>query len=180
MCMICEKRNNSPVCCINCTENRDKEELMTKRRHRGKAVIIGAVLLITALIWGIVRLNTLNDGRPDGSTAEKRIEYIQSFGWEVGIAPSMIKEIRIPANFDEAYEQYNALQKEQGFDLRQYRACYAYKYTYDITNFAEPSSESGGMPVPICANLIVYDGRIIGADISSSEANGLVTVLAKK
>ena len=144
------------------------------RKRSGKAVIIGAVLLIIACLWGIIRLNSRADDRPDGSTAEKRIEYIRSYGWDVGIAPTAIKEIRIPANFDEAYEQYNALQREQGFDLRKYRACYAYKYTYDILNYAEPS------PVPICVNLIVYDGKIIGADISSSEANGLVTVLAKK
>lgn len=148
---------------------------MTRVKKRsGKALIIGVILLILAGLWGIIRLNTGGDDRPDGSTAEQRIEYIRSFGWDVGIAPTAIKEIRIPANFDEAYEQYNALQREQGFDLRKYRACYAYKYTYDILNYAEPS------PVPICANLIVYEGRIIGADISSSEANGLVTVLAKK
>lgn len=148
---------------------------MTKKRKRlGKAAVIGIIMLILAGIWGLIRLNVNGDDRPDGSTAEKRIEYIRSFGWDVGIAPTNIKEIRIPANFDEAYEQYNALQREQGFDLRRYRACYAYKYTYDILNCAEPS------PVPICANLIVYDGKIIGADISSAEANGLVTVLAKK
>lgn len=148
---------------------------MTKTRKRsGKAMIIGAVLIIIAGLWGIIRLSTRSDSRPDGSTAEKRIEYIRSFGWEVGIAPTAIKEIRIPANFDDVYEQYNALQREQGFDLRKYRACYAYKYTYDILNYSDPS------PVPICANLIVCEGKIIGADISSSEANGLVTVLAKK
>ena len=145
-----------------------------KRKRSGKALIIGAVLLIMAGLWGIIRLNSRSDDRPDGSTAEKRIEYIRSYGWDVGIAPTAIKEIRIPANFDEAYEQYNALQREQGFDLRKYRACYAYRYTYDILNYSEPA------PVPICANLIVYEGQIIGADISSSEASGLVTVLAKK
>ena len=148
---------------------------MAKTRKRsGKALIIGAILLILVGLWGIVRLNSRSDDRPDGSTAEKRIEYIRSYGWDVGIAPTAIKEIRIPANFDDAYEQYNALQREQGFDLRKYRACYAYKYTYDILNSSDPS------PVPICANLIVYDGVIIGADISSAEASGLVTVLAKK
>ena len=148
--------------------------MTAKRKRSGKAVIIGVILLILAGLWGLIRLNSHGSDLPDGSTAEKRIEYIRSYGWEVGIAPTAIKEIRIPANFDDAYEQYNALQREQGFDLRKYRACYAYKYTYDILNYAEPS------PVPICVNLIVYDGRIIGADISSSEANGLVTVLAKK
>lgn len=145
-----------------------------KRKTSAKALMIGAILLVLAGIWGLIRLNAGSDSRPDGSTAQKRIEYIQSFGWEVNIAPTSIKEIRIPGQFDEAYTQYNALQKEQGFDLRRYRACYAYQYTYDILNPAEPS------PVPICANLIVCGGRIIGADISSREANGLVTVLAKK
>lgn len=145
-----------------------------KRKHSAKAAIIGAVLLVLAGIWGLIRLNSGGDSRPDGSTAEKRIEYIRSFGWDVNIAPTSIKEIRIPGKFDDAYEQYNVLQKEQGFDLRKYRACYAYQYTYDILNYSEPS------PVPICANLIVCNGKIVGADISSSEANGLVTVLAKK
>lgn len=147
-----------------------------KKRRSGKAAVVAAVMLIFAAVWGIVRLNRHDANQPDGSTAERRIEYIRSFGWEVNIAPTEIKEIRIPANFDEAYEQYNAIQREQGFDLRKYRACYAYKYTYDILNYdaSEPPA------VPICASLIVYEGRIVGADISSAEANGLVTVLAKK
>ncbi len=147
---------------------------MKKKKHSGKAAAFGAVLLILAAVWAIFRINARGDERPDGATAEQRIEYIKSFGWDVGIAPTSITEIRIPANFDETYEQYNAIQREQGFDLRRYRACYAYKYTYDILNYSEPS------PVPICADLIVYEGKVIGADISSSEADGLVTVLAKK
>lgn len=149
--------------------------MKTRKRRSGKpAVIIGAIMLILLGVWAIVRANAPGDTRPDGSTAERRIEFIRSFGWDVGIAPTSITEIRIPAVFDEAYERYNALQKEQGFDLRRYKACYAYKYTYDIENYAEPS------PVPICASLIVYEGKIIGADISSAEADGLVTVLVKK
>ena len=63
-------------------------------------------------------------------------------------------------------------QREQGFDLRKYRACTVKKYTYAIEN---ASSDS----VPICANLLVYEGKIIAADISSAEAEGIVTVLAK-
>ena len=149
--------------------------MRTKKKRSGKTAMLIGIIMLTALgIWALIRANSHGAEQPNGSTAEHRIAYIRSFGWDVGIAPTSITEIRIPAVFDEAYEQYNALQREQGFDLRKYRACYAYKYTYDITNYAEPS------PVPICANLIVYDGNIIGADISSAEAGGLVTVLAKK
>lgn len=148
--------------------------MKSNKRRSGRLAIIGAVMLILLGVWAIVRANAPGDSRPDGSTAERRIEFIRSFGWDVGIAPTSITEIRIPSTFDEAYEQYNALQREQGFDLRRYKACYAYKYTYEIENYAEPS------PVPICASLIVCEGKIIGADISSSEADGLITVLVKK
>lgn len=151
--------------------------MKTRKRHSGRLVIIGAVMLILLVVWAIVRAGAPGDSRPDGSTAERRIEFIRSFGWEVGIAPTSITEIRIPSTFDEAYEQYNALQREQGFDLRRYKACYAYKYTYDIENYTASEKPS---PVPICASLIVYEGKIIGADISSAEADGLVTVLVKK
>ncbi len=149
---------------------------MTERkRGSGKALLIGILLLLAAAVWVVIRLTVVNGGGIPGDTNEERISYINSFGWSTGITHSDVKEVRIPAEFDEAYEQYNALQKEQGFDLRRYRACRVKKYTYQIENFDE-----GDPAVPIAANLLVYEGRIIGADISSAEADGLVTVLAKK
>lgn len=148
---------------------------MAKRKNRsGKTVIIGIILISAAVVFGIFRLNSHSSTGISGATDRERTDYIKSFGYEVKTVPDKIEEIRIPANFDEAYEQYNAIQLEQGFDLRKYRAYYAKKYTYSIKNFDSNS------PIPICANLIVIDGKIVGADISSSEANGLLTVLAKK
>lgn len=144
----------------------------TKRRS-GKTVMIGVILIIIAAVWGFIRLTSQGSSGISGATDRERTAYIESFGYEVGTVPDKIEEIRIPANFDEAYEQYNAIQREQGFDLRKYRAYYAKKYTYTITN-------SGSTAVPLCANLIVIDGIIVGADISSPEAGGVLTVLAKK
>lgn len=149
---------------------------MTGRRSRsGKTAVIGVLLLLLAAVWCVFRLAVKPNLGIPGATNAERIAYIESFGWEASTVPTDMEEIRIPARFDDAYEQYNALQKEQGFDLRRYRAVDAYKYTYKIKNYdgADPA-------VPINANIIVADGKIIGADISSAEANGFVTVLAKK
>ena len=145
------------------------------KKHSGKTIIIGVIFIAAAVLWGIIRLNSQSAEGIPGATDKERTDYIKGFGYEVGTVPDKIEEIRIPVNFDEAYEQYNAIQREQGFDLRKYRAYYAKKYTYSIKNF-----DGGNSPVPICANLLVIDGKIVGADISSSEANGLLTVLAKK
>lgn len=132
---------------------------------------MGVLLILAAAVWGVIRLNTVNNGGIDGSTNEQRLAYINSFGWEAGITHTDVREVRVPLEFDEAYEKYNDIQREQGFDLRKYRACTVKKYTYAIEN----ASDS----VPICANLLVYEGKIIAADISSAEAEGMVTVLAK-
>jgi hypothetical protein len=146
-----------------------------KHKHSGKTILIGILLILVAAVWGAMRLTAAKNEGIAGETNAQRIAYINSFGWETGITHTAVEEVRIPVEFDEAYEQYNALQKEQGFDLRKYRACYVKKYTYELNNYSEAQAA-----VPICANLLVYEGEIIGADISSSEADGLVTVLAKE
>ena len=149
---------------------------MTKKRVRsGKTAVFGVILLIAAAIWVLMRFISTAAGGISGKNDYERIAFIESFGWDAGNVPVDIEEIRIPVEFDEAYEQYNALQREQGFDLRRYRAHIAKKYTYEIRN-----SDGSSPAVPICANLIIIDGNIVGADISSMQAGGLVTVLAKK
>lgn len=148
---------------------------MSKEKSGGRTVVIGIAFLLLLGVWILVRMFGGADKTVPGATDKERIEYINSFGWQVYPAAEKVEDIRIPANFDEAYEQYNALQKEQGFDLRKYRAFSARQYTYRITNY-----EDGEPAIPICVHLIVIDEKIVGADISSSEANGFVTVLAKK
>ncbi len=54
------------------------------------------------------------------STAEERIAFLSQYGWSVEEEPLEVKEIIIPAEFDDVYEKYNAIQKEQGFDLTAY------------------------------------------------------------
>lgn len=149
--------------------------MSVKNGKARKTRLAGLLLLLAAAVWIVIRLNAGGSADADGSTNELRVQYIQSFGWETSTVPISVNEVRVPAEFDEAYKQYNAIQKEQGFDLRRYRACYAKKYTYRLKKYdgADPA-------VPICANLLVVDGKIVAADISSSEAKGFVTVLAKK
>ena len=149
---------------------------MAKRRVRsGKTAVFGIILLIAAAIWILTRFISTATSGISGKNDYERIAFIESFGWDAGNVPVDIEEIRIPVEFDEAYEEYNALQREQGFDLRKFRAHIAKKYTYELRN-----SDGSSLAVPLCANLIVIDGKIVGADISSRQAGGLVTVLAKK
>lgn len=133
---------------------------------------VGLILLAAAGIWALTRVFGGGSSGIPGETNQQRIEYIESFGWNTGITHCDLEEIRIPVNFDEIYEEYNDLQKKQGFDLRSYRAHSVKKYTYEI-------SRSDDDPLPLYAELLVENGVIIGADITSAEAGGMMTVLAE-
>ncbi|MGN1340134.1 MAG: DUF4830 domain-containing protein [Oscillospiraceae bacterium] len=145
--------------------------MQEKTKSSRLPTVVGALLLAAAAVWVITRLFAANSGGIPGETNQQRLEYIQSFGWNTGITHSDVKEVRIPVNFDEVYEEYNDLQKKQGFDLRSYRAHSVKKYTYEI-------SKSDDDPVQLYAELLVENGEIIGADITSGRAGDLLTALA--
>ena len=63
--------------------------------------------------------------------------------------------------------QYNALQKQQGFDLEPYAGKEIESYTYELMNY--PNGEEG-----VVAQLFVYKGRAIAGDIHSSALGGFM------
>lgn len=134
-------------------------------------LVLGLLLLAAAVIWLGWRLIRSGESGIPGETEQQRISYIESFGWDAGITRVDVKEIRIPVDFDEVYEEYNDIQRQQGFDLRRYRAHSVRQYTYEI-------SRTDDDPVPMLAHLLVENGVIIGADITSAQAGGFTGALA--
>ncbi len=100
-------------------------------------------------------------------TNAERIALLKSYGWEVEETPAEEAKITIPAEFDSVMENYNAIQKSQGFDLSKHKNRDMTRYTYRITNYE-------GYEGTVYANLLVYKNRIVGGDICSSDVNGFI------
>ena len=98
------------------------------------------------------------------------VEFLRAYGWEVESQPAETKEVQIPSPFDSVYEQYNALQREQGFDLSPYRGRTVKVESYRVLNYPEYEDESD----MIHATVIIYKEKIIGGDISSVEFGGFM------
>ena len=101
----------------------------------------------------------------------QRVQYITSLGYAVEETPVTAKQIEIPYEFSEGYEQYNEIQKQANYDLCAYKGCEAWLYSYDVKNGDEDKKRT--------VSLIVYNGRIIGADVCESEYNGKIFPLKK-
>ena len=136
-----------------------------------------AVLCAVTVILVCTVLLLKNSGKPvvrdDGisykaSDAAERTAFLSQFGWKINEDPVEVSEVIIPAEFNETYSAYNEMQKNQGLDLELYKGKRAKKWVYEVKNYPNYAADSGC----IRATLLVYDGLVIGGDVSSIELNG--------
>ena len=97
--------------------------------------------------------------------ADERKNFIRVHGFEIA-EDYTTKTITIPLVWSDVYENYNKLQKNQGYDLSLFKGVTVTQYTYTVTNY--PTDEV------VLVHLLVYDGVIIGADLMSTAADGFM------
>lgn len=129
-------------------------------------LIIGALAVITLIVGFITAVSA---DEPDGSTPEAIIEFLSDNGYTV--SSPVTKKVTIPSEFSDVYENYNTLQKEQGFDLSGYKGETAVSYTFTVIGYVD---ESGEPQSNVQAHVLVCDGKIIGGDIASTELGGFM------
>ena len=127
------------------------------------AAVVGAVVLTGQQQLALPAWSLFNKGIPGGEE-QQRIEFLQKHGWEAELPAVAAEEVTIPAEWDETYEQYAALQQAQGFNLDKLRGKTATEYTYHITNYPEKDN--------VVAHILVYKDKIVAADLSDMEQGG--------
>ncbi|MBR1779459.1 MAG: DUF4830 domain-containing protein [Clostridia bacterium] len=98
---------------------------------------------------------------------EDRVKFLSAFGWEVNPEPLEIVDVTIPEVFNDTYENYNTIQKNQGLDLSKYKGKKCTRFTYQILNHKDS-------PRGTRANILVIKNTIIGGDICSVELDGFM------
>ncbi len=132
------------------------------------AAVIGLFLFLRLPHQGAAPLEVSEEHNTQAPNNLSRIAFLQSYGWEVSQEPCETVEVVIPEEFGDVYENYNAIQLAQGFDLRDYRGKQVRRYTYEVLNYPQQKEY-------IRANLLLYRGEIIGGDICSIYAkNGFM------
>jgi len=158
--------------------------MVTFKLKKKRVLVAAALMLVVVMavvgagpLFGSDAVATSGDnvGRPQRParvrTNEHRLDFIRSFGWEVEPEPVEIVEVVIPLQFDSMYEEYNALQRQVGFDLSQHAGKRARRFTYIVTNYP-------GRDQDVRLNLLVRDNRVIGGDIYSAGPDAFMHGLA--
>ena len=137
-------------------------------------LIVGIILFVAAIVYVLwpkgeksTSLLVQQGYSLEAETHEERLNFAQQFGWKVKNDPVEVREVVIPTQFGDVYENYNRIQIEQGFDLAKYKGERAKRWTYEITNY--PGTEDA-----VYINMLVRNGKVIGGDVCSTALNGFM------
>lgn len=138
---------------------------------------IAAVVACAAVLILMILLISSLKGRPSpgeelitAASEEERAEYLRSLGWEIETSPMETLEFMLPQPLNDSYEEYNTLQKEQGFDLEPYAGMQVKRYSYRVLNYPN-------YPDDVQADLYLCGDVVIGGDILYCGDSGFVATL---
>lgn len=132
-----------------------------------------AVILVLAVVLILIAIWVLDFGKsglkdkyqlPENAN---RVSFLQGLGWEVSEVELNCKVVKVPSTFNEVYLAYNKLQRQQGFDLGDYKGKTVEIYTYEVYNYPDK-------PQNIVVHLVIFEGKLIGGDVCSTEMNGFM------
>lgn len=111
-----------------------------------------------------------NEINAKASDEEERIAFLSQFGWKIDDDPVEVTEVIIPSEFNDTYTKYNEIQKNQSMNLEPYKGKRVKKWVYEVENYPGYTTEDSC----VRATLLVYEGIVIGGDVSSLEKDGFM------
>lgn len=138
-----------------------------KLKKRGLIVCGGILIALLAIliVFGVV--HKVSAKNYSMKTESDRQKFMSEMGWKVSEEYTSCKVVSIPDDFNDTYESYNELQKDQGFNLKKYKGEMVEIYTYEVYNYPGKSEN-------VVINLMVFEGKLIGGDVSCNELDGFM------
>ena len=133
-------------------------------------ILLLLLLGLLFILWGRMVSFEIKRGMHINNldTVLKRVSCAESFGWQVDPGSEKCEKVEIPKEFDDVYDNYNKLQKQNGFDLSQYRGKTILKFSYIILNPPIDGYDT------FFLNLLVYENTMIGGDVMTPALDGMM------
>lgn len=127
--------------------------ILTEKRLILTFCITATVLILTGQFFSV------KSSTQELSTNAERVQYISTLGVTLQNDNYERKDVVIPYEFGDVYENYNSLQIKSGFNLKAYCGKVVTVYTY----FTDDEKS---------VHLMIYKNKLIGGDISETRVNG--------
>ena len=131
--------------------------------RKGLAVIL-ALTVLTLVIVG--QFSSVNKSYADGSTHQKRMEFLSYYKISVDETAVLVKETRLPQKASGDFWEYNQITLKGGFDLTDFCGKTVTVYSYELTDSPEKT-----------VNLILCNDKIIAGNITDNLKGELSPIL---
>lgn len=135
--------------------------------NRRVLTLVFLLTLITVLLVGQFKSHSMPQKNAD--THNNRINFINNLGYTVDENSATERQVLIPYEFSDVYSNYNSVQQQAGYNLLKHKGKNVICYSYNL--------EDEDFKV---INLLVYEGLVIGGDVSSLNIDGEMLPLLKK
>lgn len=131
--------------------------------RKGLAVIF-ALTILALIIVG--QFSSVNKSCADGSTHQKRMEFLSYYKISVNETAVSVKETRLPQEVSGGFEEYNTITLKGGFDLTDFCGKTVTVYSYKMISSPEKT-----------VDLIICDNKIIAGNITDNLKGELSPIL---
>ena len=138
------------------------ESARAMSRRRALGLVLGAAALLLLFLGLRVLL-----ARTDAGTLEGRVRFLAGLGWEVDAGSEERKSILLPKELGEVLENYNEMQKAQGYDLTRHLGERCEQISYRVTNYPDCGQT-------VWVTLYLQGRRVIAGDVHSTALDGFM------
>ena len=139
-------------------------------KKRALTIVLIASIIFFLLILAKWLIAYKNDSGL--TTLDGRESFLFSLGWKIDRNSEQYRTVCLPAEFDGVMEDYNALQKSQGYDLEKYCGKVCSQYTYRITNYERDKDD-------VYVTIYIYGHEVIGGDVHTASSDGFMHGIKK-
>ncbi len=131
-------------------------------------ICIICMINVHSSVPGSATCDELGSFSLSAETADEQIEFLSRFGITVDEDGKKLRNITVPAEFNDTYDEYNELQRAIGLDLKKFSGKNVQEITYTTNNSKYKY-----------AVILVYKGKVIGAHLTNGEYGGKNQPLTK-
>jgi len=140
----------------------EKTAVFTRRKA------LSLILLCAALLLLLISMRYAAHIRQTSvKTLQGREMFLQELGWEIDPGSEECRDVIIPKELDGVMEEYNRMQRAQGYDLSPYGGKTCRQYSYTVTNYPDYDGT-------VIVTIYTIGRQVIAGDVHTASASGFM------
>lgn len=141
---------------------------MEKTATFTKAKALRIIILCAAAILLLISLRYIVSLRQTSvKTLQGREMFLNELGWEIDPESEEYRDVVIPEKLEGVMDEYNRMQRAQGYDLSPYCGQTCRQYSYTVTNYPDYDGS-------VIVTIYTVGRQVVAGDIHTASASGFM------